>query len=462
MTNEEKKNAAPGLLQSRKVQIAAGVAGAVIVLAWLAGGPGEIAFKGLRLGMPVEEAARAMVENGLPPGGSAEWRDPYVSGDPELYPVRLEYEKAMAEFAAGHVQRAMREAGTDSLLAYIKGLVPANRAEGIPSMASALITGDDVRAYGMTLVRRAAEAMREDARSRGAGTLAAYLEAVLPPEQFASVKVDALAADYSLENLEDMLLRWTADSPINIEAWAEPYGLPGFPWRAPGGDLLEGLTTLDYAYDEVLAYLDATNALAADSVPERFARSVSDYRVAYIELEDELPVPLLPEGVALPGPVEFLNERYPDGRPYAHGGPWDGESDLRFESDGTLRGPGWAIAPDETGNVAAVRLQPEAVDALFNAGDMTGEEFAQAFADAYGIPELTASGVGADALYEGGNTTVQSFAQAFADAYGPGLNTRGAQALRYLDREAGALLTIYPGKLLTLQAVTPAEAANFD
>lgn len=461
MTNEEKKDTAPGLLQSRKFQAVAVVVGAFIVLAWLASGPGEIEFKGLRLGMPVEDAARAMLRNGLPPGGTAKWYDPYVVMDPDLDHARREYEEAMAKLAAVHVQRAMRESGAVSLLAYIRGRVPASHAEFIPSMVSALITGDDVRAYGLSLLRRAADAMREDARGRGADTLAAYLQQILPPEQYAGIRVDALAAEYSLENLEDMLLRWTADSPINIAAWAEPYGLPAFPGRVPGADLLEGLTTLDYAYDEVLEFIDASGGLGADSVPERFAHSVSDYEIAYSKLARELPVSLLPEGVVLPEPLEFLNERYPDGRPYAYGGPWDGDSELRFERDGTLHGPGWAIAPDEAGNVAAVRLQPKAVDALFNAGDMSGEEFAQAFIDAYGIHELTASDVGGDALFNGSHTTAQGFAQAFADTYGPGLNTR-ARAWRYLDRDAGALLSIYPGKLLTLTAVTPAEAQTFD
>lgn len=53
---------------------------------------GELVFKGLYLGMPIVEAARIMLKNGLPPGDTEEWSEYY-----SLPKIRPEYEQAAIE-----------------------------------------------------------------------------------------------------------------------------------------------------------------------------------------------------------------------------------------------------------------------------------------------------------------------------------------------------------------------------
>lgn len=48
----------------------------------------------------------------------------------------------------------------------------------------------------------------------------------------------------------------------------------------------------------------------------------------------------------------------------------------------------WTIYADESGGVDEIYLHGDGVNALFNAGDLSAEEFARAFVDACGIPEM--------------------------------------------------------------------------
>ena len=68
--------------KQRRTAFSAGLALAGMVIVGCGGAPSELEFKGLRLGMPVEKAARVLLDHGLPPGGDAEW--PRDDADKEL------------------------------------------------------------------------------------------------------------------------------------------------------------------------------------------------------------------------------------------------------------------------------------------------------------------------------------------------------------------------------------------
>lgn len=65
------------LLRNRAAQIVAGGALLLVFLASRGGTPSDPTVKGIRLGMPVEDAARVLLDHGLPPGGPVEWDESY-------------------------------------------------------------------------------------------------------------------------------------------------------------------------------------------------------------------------------------------------------------------------------------------------------------------------------------------------------------------------------------------------
>ena len=103
-------------MTSRKRTLAAA---AVCVVALMAlpgcgggGAPGELVVKGLRLGVPVEEAARVMVDHGFEIGGKA---DPGYDD----WAIR-EYEEAAAKHAAEYIRKVCAEQGFTYFGAYAK------------------------------------------------------------------------------------------------------------------------------------------------------------------------------------------------------------------------------------------------------------------------------------------------------------------------------------------------------
>lgn len=67
---------------------------------------GQLVFKGLYLGMSAQDAALTMLQLGLPPGGSSEWREDY-----SLPKIRNEYEKEADAFHRGKYEALLRQHG---------------------------------------------------------------------------------------------------------------------------------------------------------------------------------------------------------------------------------------------------------------------------------------------------------------------------------------------------------------
>ncbi|MFP4501548.1 MAG: hypothetical protein ACLFTT_11160 [Candidatus Hydrogenedentota bacterium] len=207
---------------------------------------------------------------------------------------------------------------------------------------------------------------------------------------------------------------------------------------------------------EALEYLDSQGAFAVDKVPALMQRH-------YIELRRTIYTGILPEGAKLPRMSTYMQEKYPEGLPYKYGGPWRGEAPLQFEEHDKMisdilgketyggkmlkrTGPGsWTMYTDGEGQVAAIFLYPNAVEALFNAADMSAEEFAQSFIDAYGIPEM--------------QPEVDAFDTIRAQITGR-LDRTGDWA--YVDRAHGWALTIRDNKEIRLERITKADDVSFD
>ncbi len=104
----------------------------------------------------------------------------------------------------------------------------------------------------------------------------------------------------------------------------------------------------------------------------------------------------------------------------------------------------WKIYADESGGVDEIYLHGDGVNALFNAGDMSAEEFAQSFVDAYGIPEMEIYAHDVD--------------PALIGLVGAAFTTGWA----YADRENGWAVTISEDKQLTMKKVAAAAETKFD
>lgn len=312
---------AGGLLRNRTFQVCAGAVFAVLLLLWSLGGPpDELEFQGLRLGMPVEEAARAMLRNGLPPGGSITgyaWPDETFQRENDIF-----------RYTQTGVREEYRVAKRAHDIAWLEAAVADGRVRDIPAYVRT-IHGDEV------------------------------------DSTFMSTALEAYSPD---------------DIPAFVDGWYGTFGSH----------------------------------------------------------------PVLPEGERFGSLRAYVDSHYPDGPTYAVGGPWTGSEPLRFEEDGRLKGVGWAITPDTEGRVEILFVAPSGVDALFNAGDMSGEEFAQSFADAYGIPEM--------------EVYTEDIDPALVHLAGRFFTTGWA----YLDREHGWAVTIGENKTLTVSRVTAGDERSFD
>jgi hypothetical protein len=139
---------------------------------------------------------------------------------------------------------------------------------------------------------------------------------------------------------------------------------------------------------------------------------------------------------------EYVARRYPDGRPFHLGEPWDGEAPL--ELDGRiLPGEGWRLFVDDERRVTTIELRSEALARLFGAGDMSAEEFAASFARAYGVPlEPTARVMGADMIAITGRL----------------LDTGWV----CMNRDAGWVVKLSDHKVLEIDTITPKSQQSFD
>jgi len=179
---------------------------------------------------------------------------------------------------------------------------------------------------------------------------------------------------------------------------------------------------------------------------------------------------LIFKGLYLGMPVEeaaivMLNNGLPPGggsdSPYEKGGPWDGNTPLQLSEKGEdgssfLRRSGCAIAPDVSmyswwimkidanGTVIEFTLMADAVNVLFNTGDMSADDFAQMFIDAYGIPELAATA-------KQTNEMEQYFSDKFVKL-----------GWEYIDRDYGWGVTISDTKILKVFQITRANETQFN
>ncbi len=104
----------------------------------------------------------------------------------------------------------------------------------------------------------------------------------------------------------------------------------------------------------------------------------------------------------------------------------------------------WKIYADTSGGVDEIDLHRDGVDVLFNARDMSAEEFAQSFIDAYGIPEMKRYARDVD--------------PALIEFVGTAFTTGWA----YVDRKNDWSVTITEDKQLTVKKITAAAQTKFD
>ena len=450
-TKEERGNESRRKRHGRKAAIGLAVCLLVPLLGAGCGGGGDggggatgLEFKGLRLGMPAEEAARVMLGHGLPPGGKSDWPNFGSYMDENTMAMEAEYDAALAGIAAEKVQTAMREQGQTSLLAYARQHLPQGGSEweNNAELAGAfkpMLTEEAKQGYVDSLARATAENVRRDAAARGAESLGAYLEATLSPQAMAAVTREGLTEKYSFDNLEEFVE--TAGGLLSEDV-------------LEGGDTLRSLGYgggLSVTGD-MLARLEAEGHFAVERVPALFEQAAG-----------QIPWMLVPGGAREHKLSDYLAEKYTAGVPYKWGGPWDGTEPLRFEEHEewlvklldteTYGGEllrradagSWTLFVDGNGNVAAIALSPGAVDALFNAGDMGAEEFAQSFMDAYGVPEM--------------EPEVYEFDPIRAQITGRYNRSTG---WTHTDRENGWDLNILDTKGLTLKRIATSQETAFD
>lgn len=104
----------------------------------------------------------------------------------------------------------------------------------------------------------------------------------------------------------------------------------------------------------------------------------------------------------------------------------------------------WTLYADEQYNVDEIFLSPGAVNKLFNATDLTGEEFAQSFIGAYGVPKL-------EPLMQEAGFIEQAIGDKMYDF-----------AWEYIDLEHGWRLLIAEDKQLKLKRTATTVEMKFD
>jgi hypothetical protein len=226
-----------------KAIIAAAVGG-IALLALLGGGPPDVLeVKGLRLGMPIEEAARVMLGHGMPPGGSAEW-DPAGS---RIY-VASEYGEALKAHYRSVLEPKFQAAGAESLGEYLAKTLTPEQFQKAHDEFSALPYLQPESAH--LLVSR-------------------WEELGLPP---------FLEADQLFPEMETYLAQKYPGGP--------PYDMGG-PWdgqsplKLRGGELQSALWTMHAGEDGTVDHIQlATGAVnwlfgAGDATGEEFAASFS-------------------------------------------------------------------------------------------------------------------------------------------------------------------------------------------
>jgi hypothetical protein len=413
-----------------KAIIAAAVGG-VALLALLGGGPpSELEVKGLRLGMSVEEAGRVMLGHGFEIGGKA---DPGYN----TWAIK-EHTAAAAKHAAEYIRKVCAERGFTDFGSYVT--YAAAECGAGPGAVEArlfqLLSEKEHELYAQEVTRRMARFIRAESERLGARTLAEYIEKTANPEEYRANE-GYIRQNYGYriavaDELERGVLLWFnegseyADVPLLPDGEGLPKILDVLAEQAPDGTL--SLANLEQLLDRLGgSYGLYPPILDPDNISE-------EQRLGIIEL--------LPEAQRFPDLDAYIAERYPEGRPYHLGGPWDGKAELKLEG-GRLAGEGWNLFVDDRRTVERIELWPQALSKLFGAGDMTAEEFAASFASAYGVPlEPTARVMGTD----------------MAAITGDLLDTGWA----YLDREAGWAVKLSEHKVLELRAVTPASKQSFD
>jgi hypothetical protein len=150
-------------------------------------------------------------------------------------------------------------------------------------------------------------------------------------------------------------------------------------------------------------------------------------------------------------PSSMLEES-PDGRvPHEVGGPWRGTEPLRIRPDANgvptlLRDTAnpWTMQLDAENRVQRLSLSGGATSVLFGSADMSGPEFAKAFLDAYGIPELQAVPVKRGELE-------QYFMESLF-----------RMGWEYVDREHGWGIRIEEDKTVTITRLARTAETKFD
>ncbi len=395
------------------------LAAAVVGCGGGGGGPSELELKGLRLGMTVEDAARAMMKHGYTFGGKA---DPGHNNW-----AKDEYEAAAKGYVAEHIRRVCEAKDFDSMMGYLRHAAGDDgiQAEKFLKEAASRIDQDESVNFRMNEAAVHAKKVMAHAKKvmaeSGFKQFSEYLRAIMPSEVYDRRE------RYILGYYDGQIL--TDDDLENaVEMWLK------------GGQMDTGFA-LPPKYEQpsdILVYFEYIEEHQPDGI-----LSLDNLDV-FLERWGDPNELLVPESEAFPDLDAYIAEHYPDGRPYELGGPWDGKSELALESGETLRGLGWAFSCDDARRVTQIRLETSAVNKLFNAGDMTGEEFAQVFVDAYGIVEMAFYANDVDPI-------VAQFTRSF-------FTTGWA----YVDRENGWAVTISENKQLTVKKVTAAADTKFD